>query len=260
MELIPVLDLAQGIAVQARGGDRVRYAAVTSALTPGITGDPLALLQAYRELPGARECYVADLDAIQGGRIQGGLLRGLARAGPSGGLLIDAGVADRAGALQVLRLGAERVVVGLETLRSFDHLGSILSAVGPDRVVFSLDLRLGRPVTHPELSGAQADAVSMAARAVAAGVVMLLVLDLGRVGTGGGMDLQLLAALRERLPLRRLLAGGGVDGPADLERLRQTGCDGALVATALHRGKVGPADFRAMAVSLSTQSSASTSR
>jgi phosphoribosylformimino-5-aminoimidazole carboxamide ribotide isomerase len=89
---------------------------------------------------------------------------------------------------------------------------------------------------------------------------MLLVLDLGRVGTGGGMDLQLLAALRERLPLRRLLAGGGVDGPADLERLRQTGCDGALVATALHRGKVGPADFRAMAVSLSTQSSASTSR
>jgi phosphoribosylformimino-5-aminoimidazole carboxamide ribotide isomerase len=260
MQLIPVLDLAHGTAVLAAEGDRVRYVAVTSALTPGIIGDPRALLQAYRDLLGARECYVADLDAIQGGEVQRNLLRDLARAGPSGGLLIDAGAADRARALELLRLGAERVVVGLETLRSFDHLASILAAVGPDRVVFSLDLRLGRPVTHPGLPEAQADALSLAARAVAAGVVMLLVLDLARVGTGGGVDLALLAALRRRCPSQRLLAGGGVGGPADLERLRRTGCDGALVATALHRGNVGPASFRAMAAPLSAQSSASTSR
>jgi phosphoribosylformimino-5-aminoimidazole carboxamide ribotide isomerase len=260
MELIPVLDLAHGAAVQARGGDRVRYAAVTSALTPGIIGDARALLQAYRDLLGARECYVADLDAIQGGELQRKLLRDLAHTGPSGGLLIDAGVADSARALEVLRLGAARVVVGLETLRSFDDLDSILADAGPDRVVFSLDLRLGLPVTHPSLPEAQADAVSVAARAVAAGAVMLLVLDLARVGTGGGVDLELLATLRRRFPSQRLLAGGGVGGTPDLERLRQTGCDGALVATALHLGKVVPADFRAMAAPLPAQSSASTSR
>jgi phosphoribosylformimino-5-aminoimidazole carboxamide ribotide isomerase len=238
----------------------VRYAAVTSALTPGMMGDARALLQAYRDRLGARECYVADLDAIQGGEVQGELLRDLARAGPSRGLLIDAGAADRARALEVLRLGAERVVIGLETLRSFDHLASILAAAGPDRVVFSLDLRLGRPVTHPGLPEAQADAVSLAARAAAAGTVTLLVLDLTRVGTGAGVDLELLAALRRRFPSQRLLAGGGVGGSADLERLRRTGCDGALVATALHRGKVGPADFRMVAAPRSAQSSASTSR
>jgi phosphoribosylformimino-5-aminoimidazole carboxamide ribotide isomerase len=263
MELIPVLDLAHGTAVQARGGDRSRYEAVTSALTPGATGDPLALIQAYRDLLGARECYVADLDAIQGGEVQRGLLRALARAGPSGGLLIDAGVADAAGALEVLRLGAERVVVGLETLRSFDHLTSMLAAAGPERVVFSLDLWLGRPVTHPALprpEGAGADAQSLAARAVATGAVMLLALDLGRVGTGAGVDLELLAALRHRFPSQRLMAGGGVRGPADLERLRQAGCDGVLVATALHTGKLRQEDVRRMAAPLSAQSSASSSR
>jgi phosphoribosylformimino-5-aminoimidazole carboxamide ribotide isomerase len=263
MQLIPVLDLSHGVAVQAKGGDRARYAPVESVLAPGVTGDPLALIQAYCDILGARECYVADLDAIQGGEVQRGLLGELALEGPAGGLLVDAGVGDADGALEVLRLGANRVVVGLETLRTFDHLASIVAAAGPERVVFSLDLRLGRPMMHPalpEADRARADAASLAARAVAAGVATLLVLDVGRVGTGRGVDLGLLAALRRQFPSQRLLAGGGVGGRADLERIREAGCDGVLVATALHTGRVRQADVRALAAAVSTQSSASTSR
>ena len=36
-----------------------------------------------------------------------------------------------------------------------------------------------------------------------------------------------------------LLAGGGVAGMEDLRRLAGAGCDGALVATALHSGRIG---------------------
>jgi phosphoribosylformimino-5-aminoimidazole carboxamide ribotide isomerase len=36
-----------------------------------------------------------------------------------------------------------------------------------------------------------------------------------------------------------LFAGGGVRGPDDLARLADAGCDGALVATALHDGLLG---------------------
>src|ERR687891_2655814 len=129
MQLIPVLDLAHGMAVQAKAGDRARYAPAESALAPGVAGDALTLLQAYRDILGARECYVADLDAIQGGEIQRGLLGDLARAGASCGLLVDAGISDAGDARQVRRLGADRVVVGLETLRTFDDLASLVSAV-----------------------------------------------------------------------------------------------------------------------------------
>ena len=38
MQLIPVLDLAHGVAVQARAGDRARYEPVESVLTPGVDG------------------------------------------------------------------------------------------------------------------------------------------------------------------------------------------------------------------------------
>ena len=242
MQLIPVIDLARGQAVQARAGDRARYRPVSSVLAPGRQGDALALVQAYRDLVGVRECYVADLDAIQGGDLQRGLLSELVRAAAPHRLMVDAGAGDSTAALEVLALGAGTVVVGLETLRQLDDLAGIVAAAGAARVVFSLDLRLGRPVLSSEATtsvAATLEAEDLALRAVRAGVRSVLVLDVARVGTGGGVDLELLRRLRRRAPAVRLLAGGGVSGPHDLARLEEAGCDGALVATALHTGRVG---------------------
>ena len=261
MQLIPVLDVARGVAVQARAGDRARYGPVQSVLTPGITGAPLALMQAYREVLGAGEGYVADLDAIQGGAVQAEALRDLASVAAPCGLSVDAGVRDAHGALALLALGVARVVVGLETLRSFEHLADVVVAARPERVVFSLDLRLGRPMLHPANSGGGAvpTALTLAERAVRAGVRTLMVLDVGRVGTGLGVDLGMLEGLRRRFPSERLLAGGGVGARRDLDRIRDTGCDGALVGTVLHSGRVGAEDVAALAPPAGTQSSARTS-
>jgi phosphoribosylformimino-5-aminoimidazole carboxamide ribotide isomerase len=74
------------------------------------------------------------------------------------------------------------------------------------------------------------------------------------------VNLELVEALRRRFPSERLLAGGGVGSRRDLDRIRDAGCDGALLATALHTGRVGAADALALAAPTSAQSSASTSR
>jgi phosphoribosylformimino-5-aminoimidazole carboxamide ribotide isomerase len=252
MEIIPVLDLAGGAAVHARAGERVRYQPVRSALAPGADGDPVALLRAYRERLGVSGCYVADLDAIQGGTLQAGLLRELAAlgSGRAGSLLVDAGTSRPAGTLEVLSCGASEVVVGLESLHGFSDLAGVVELVGAARVIFSLDMRLGEPILNPALQdavGAAPDALSLADQAAAAGVRTLLVLDIGRVGTGCGLDLGLLESLRRRFPRHRLLAGGGVLTRRDLDRIRDTGCDGVLVASAIHSGRIGAADVAALA-------------
>ena len=45
----------------------------------------------------------------------------------------------------------------------------------------------------------------------------------------------------------RLLAGGGVLARRDLDRMRNAGCDGALVASAIHSGAITSADVAALA-------------
>src|SRR5437667_92899 len=186
-----------------------------------------------------------------------------AMAGLGAPLWLDAGVSSVDHARRVLGLGAARVIVALETLPSFDALEGICTALGGDRVVFSLDLRNGEPVFASWASWASwasgalgatgasggipaAEAAHLvAARAAAAGAGAVIVIDLARVGTGTGLDLELIARVREATPGLTLLAGGGVRGLEDFARLADYGCDGALVATALHDGRLGAAEVAA---------------
>jgi uncharacterized protein related to proFAR isomerase len=91
-------------------------------------------------------------------------------------------------------------------------------------------------------------------------VSCVLVLDLARVGTGCGTDLGLLEDLRKRFPSVRLLAGGGVLARRDLDRMRDVGCDGALVASAIHAGTITAADLADLAGQPAAAQSPSVSR
>ncbi len=244
MRLIPVLDLMGGRAVRARRGRRATYAPAGSVLVPAAaSGDALALARAFREVLGLDDCYVADLDAITGGAPQRALVRQLAGLGAR--LLVDSGVATPARAGDILADGAARVVVGLETLPSFAALAAVVRAVGSERVVFSLDLREGRPVTRADLS-LPATPLALARAAAEVGAGALLVLDLARVGSGRGVDLALVAALRCSEPTVELIAGGGVASARDVLDLATAGADAVLVASALHDGRLGRAEIDAV--------------
>jgi phosphoribosylformimino-5-aminoimidazole carboxamide ribotide isomerase len=141
------------------------------------------------------------------------------------------------------------VVVGLETLASFADLAGVAHAVGGARVIFSLDLRRGRPIVRADAPHARmprAAPLALVEAAGDAGARSVIVLDLARVGTGRGLDLTLIRRVRRGAPGLELIAGGGVRDRDDLERLRDAGCDAALVATALHDGHVTAADVAAV--------------
>ena len=244
MRVTPVLDLMAGRAVAARGGERATYAPVHSVLASG-EGDALALARAFRDVLGCVEWYVADLDAIRGGAPQWPLVRALADLG-GGRLLLDVATTTVERGAEALAAGADRVVVGLETLAAFAQLEAIVGRVGSARVVFSLDLRGGTPLVRPGAphGGPGGSPLELARRAVAAGVRALLVLDLARVGTGAGVDLELVGRVRRPLPPAEGLGGGGVGGPAAPAGRAAAGCDAVLVASALHEGRLTASDLR----------------
>jgi phosphoribosylformimino-5-aminoimidazole carboxamide ribotide isomerase len=242
MRVIPVLDLARGEARWGRGGARDAYVPVRSPLI-ATPGDARALMVAYRDTLACDECYVADLDALAGAAVQREALRDLARVG--GRLIVDAGVATPERARDLLADGVHRVVVGLETLPSFDALAAVAHAVGSFRVIFSLDLRNGEPVSPPPF-GITGTPAELAGAAIAAGASGLLLLDLARIGSAQGVDVVLLGALRREYRSVELLAGGGVATRRQLEQLADIGVDAALVGTALHDGSLSGRDLAAV--------------
>ena len=251
MRIIGVIDLLSNRAVHARAGDRARYQPLESVAGSSIEpGNAMALADIYINGLGLSELYVADLDAILGAAAadrrtnaearQAGLVRRLVALGVP--LWLDAGIRSIDQARQAIQPGVAHLIVGLETLSSFEALDTMCSTLDAARIAFSLDLKDGEPIS-PRRHGAGAPdgarlPEAIAARAAGAGAAAVIVLDLARVGTGSGPDFNLIVRIRQAIPNTLLLAGGGVRSYEDVVRLADSGCDGALVATALHNSRL----------------------
>src|SRR4029453_13245242 len=137
-DVIGVIDLRHGDAVRAKGGRRDQYLPIETVAEEAVPrGDAKALARCYAERFGLERVYVADLDAIERRAPQHAVVRTIASVGVP--VWLDAGVTSSDDARQAMECGASRLIVGLETLSSFEVLESIVRAVGRERVVFSLD-------------------------------------------------------------------------------------------------------------------------
>lgn len=220
----------QGHVVRGVRGERHAYRPIVSRLAAGSAPCDIAraLCLAAPPPPGrAPTLYVADLDAIQGGPPQVGVLLQLLATQPALQLWLDAGFADPA-AVRALRarLGAAadrlRPVYGSESLASAAALDEL--ARDP-QAVLSLDSRLEQPL---DPSGAW--------RRPAAWPRTVIVMTLDRVGAASGPDLSTFGRLRSQAPERSWIGAGGVRDAADLRAAAAGGAGGWLVASALHDG------------------------
>ncbi|WP_258359393.1 HisA/HisF-related TIM barrel protein [Moorella sulfitireducens] len=262
--LIPVIDMKDGLVVHALRGERENYKPIKSVLTSSAELD--MVIEAFVRKFGLREFYLADLDAIAGdGHTrdgQTGNLNILARiiqrnreiTGYMGRIsfMVDAGAGDVVGVEQVLKAGADQVVIGTETLISLSHLEAIIKRYSSRHIIVSLDSREGRIISAtPELADLTPPQALRQLRGL--GVKKFILLELNRVGTGAGPDRRLIRECIAALVTPDyqssnsfLLVGGGVSGFNDLQWLANAGIDGALVATALHNGSLTYQDIKAL--------------
>ncbi len=239
MHILPVMDLMGGWVVRGVGGRREEYRPIESVLAPDAR--PASIARGLAAL-GFAEAYVADLDAIAGAEPAWTIYQGWIEQGLD--LWIDAGVStiERAAELAAFRAAGRpisAIIAGLESLSGPGALEALASAVGRKRLVFSLDLRAAQPIVGERSAWHGLDAVQIATIAMRLGVRRMIVLDLARVGMGQGVGTEpicrRLRAMDEKL---EIVAGGGVRSLADLRSLEAAGCDRALVASALHDGRL----------------------
>lgn len=244
MRIIGVLDILNGQVVRAVAGQRQHYRPLVSCWTRST--NPLDVIQALSETFGLREFYVADLDSILFRRPNWKTLESLQHLGLR--IWLDGGFHDWQDVFQTVRELDVFPVVGLETWKlspgaenaSFSRSASALHRPA----MFSLDARGGTWLA-PDACSHQKTPADLASWAWQQGFDHLLALDLAAVGTGQlHWTTRLLEAARPGAPQALWYAGGGVASPDDLERLKQMGIAGVLVASALHDGRILPHQVR----------------
>lgn len=227
MQIIPVIDVLKGQVVLAQGGPRSDYPILTSVLTQAT--DPIAVIQDLLHFYTFRTLYIADLDSIEGAPLDRMFYQQLAQQFPDLQIWLDAGIRKAQQLKQLPPAVNIRWVAGSETLPC------VYAAAELDNWILSLDFRNG------ELLG---DSRWLADRAV--WPVKVIVMDLDAVGRRSGPGYSRLKNLIEKHPQQKWIASGGIRDVKDLVQLAEMGIESALMASALHKGKITSSDLTAL--------------
>jgi phosphoribosylformimino-5-aminoimidazole carboxamide ribotide isomerase len=213
MDLVLALDLMGGKVVHGARGERSAYRPLH---LPGIpSAEPRAVISALSP----KYLYIADLDRIMGTGDHDGAVRECAR-------LVSRSYVDRGIRSPGDYLDGENLVNVVGTETGGQDLGRYPGGF------LSVDVKDGRVIPRGE------DPLDILRLAGGWDFEGCILLNLGSVGTGAGLPEgpgELRAACE--IPL---FYGGGVGSVEDLERLRDAGFDGAIVATGVHRGTIPP--------------------
>ncbi len=232
MQVIPVIDLLNGIVVHAKKGDRQHYQAIQSSLTK--SSQPLDIVSALLDLHPFEQLYIADLNAIQklekSYTTNYNVIESITQQFPHLKLWVDAGISNNT-ELNIWKKLDIRLVLGSE---NFAHLSNFTSLNHDKDFVLSLDFMpqgYQGPIellTHHEYWPQD-----------------VIVMSLKSVGANQGVNSGLLKEIVGKTNGSNVYAAGGVRGSEDLAMLKNMGVHGALVATALHLGQLSKQELSA---------------
>lgn len=215
MDIIPVIDIMNGIAVSGKSGRREEYTALKTVFAD--SPDPVEIA---KNLPYER-LYTADLDGIMKGTPNLEMLGELCKIKR---VMVDVGIKNIDDYKKMSQLDAD-LIIGSETLADL----KTLEAIGKDcqRAIFSIDIKDGK-LMSPFLPHDPLLAFGLLKNKIK----KFIVLDISSVGTLS-TDFSLLEEFV--VPGVETYYGGGIK-KEDIGKLKKIGVGGALVGTALHKG------------------------
>ncbi|HUU78643.1 MAG TPA: HisA/HisF-related TIM barrel protein [candidate division Zixibacteria bacterium] len=247
MIVIPVLDLLSGKVVQGIGGKRKEYQPISDSVLVS-TAEPIDVLQNFKEKLGLNWFYIAELDLIQKAtesptNIEKGnssnTLKILEIVNKKKfQIMIDGGCRNLTDIEHFLSLGVNQVILGTETLASLEIIEKAVKKFGGEKIILSIDLKEGKLLANSE-ELQKISPIEIARKAENLGLKAIIVLDLKKVGSESGPISAVLLEIAKEISKVPIFTGGGVRDINDLIVLQQNGIQGALIATALHKGKIG---------------------
>ena len=232
MKIIPAIDLMNGQVVRLYKGDP-RQKTVYS-------DDPVDVARRW-ESAGADILHLVDLDATLGRGSNLDVVKKILDA-VSVTVEVAGGLRDRSLVLQMAKL-SERIVLGTLAFKDKPLLKSLLSELGPEKIVISVDHKDGEIVIHGWQEGTGIKLIPAMKEFLEMGFTEFLLTNVNRDGTLEGPDLEFLeqACL---LPHANVIASGGISDANDVRDVKQKNPFGVILGKAMYENKISIGDAR----------------
>ena len=230
MEIIPAIDIKDGLCVRLKQGD-MQTATV-------FAEDPAAMAQHWLE-QGAKRLHLVDLNGAFAGKPRNELaIREIVSViGEEIPVQLGGGVRDLDTIERYLDDGITYVVIGTAAVKNPGFLHDACSAF-PGHILVGLDTREGKVATDGWSKMTGHDVVDLARKFEDYGVEGIIYTDIGRDGMLCGINIEATVKLAREIKLP-VIASGGLSSIADIEKLAQhenDGIIGAIAGRAIYEG------------------------
>ena len=226
MKIIPAIDLMEGKVVRLYKGDPNQKTIYSD--------DPIQVAKQW-ESAGADIIHLVDLDATLGIGSNRDIIKKILDT-VSIPVEVAGGLRSESLVLEMTKL-SKRIVLGTLAFKDKPLLKSLLSELGPEKIVISVDHKDGEIVIHGWQEGTGIKLIPSIKEFLEMGFTEFLLTNVSRDGTMEGPDLEFLEQACN-LPNTNIIASGGISNVNDVVDVKEKNAFGVILGKALYEKKI----------------------
>lgn len=226
MKVIPAIDLMNGQVVRLYKGDPNQKTVYSD--------NPIEVAKKW-ESDGADMLHLVDLDATLGRGSNLLLIKKIIQE-ISIPIQVAGGLRDESMVIDVSKI-SNRIVLGTLAFTDKSTLKKLLSYLGPEKIVISVDHIDGDIVIHGWQKQTGIKLIAAMQEFLAMGFSEFLLTNVSRDGTLQGPDLKFLEQAC-KLDKANVIASGGISNIQDIKNVKQKNAFGVILGKALYENKI----------------------
>jgi len=226
MKIIPAIDLMDGQVVRLYKGDPKQKTVYSD--------NPIEIAKKW-ESAGADMLHLVDLDATLG---TGSNLDTIKKILNSISIPVEVagGLRDKSTVMGVSKI-SERIVLGTLAFKDKLLLKSLLTELGSEKIVVSVDHKDGEIVIHGWQDRTGIKLIDAINKFLEMGFTEFLLTNVNRDGTMKGPDLEFLEQACS-LENTNVIASGGISNVSDVKDVKEKNAFGVILGKALYENKI----------------------
>ncbi len=232
MKIIPAIDLMDGKVVRLYKGNPSQKTVYSD--------NPIEIAQRW-EAAGADILHLVDLDATLGIGSNLDIIKKILES-VSIPVEVAGGLRDESSVLEIVKL-SERIVLGTLAFKDKSLLKLLLTELGPEKIVISVDHKDGEIVINGWQKDTGIKLISAINEFLEMGFTEFLLTNVSRDGTMEGPDLEFLEQACN-LPKTNIIASGGISNLDDIKDVKEKNAFGVILGKALYERKISVEDAK----------------
>ena len=226
MKIIPAIDLMNGQVVRLYKGDPKQKTVYSD--------NPIEIAKKW-EANGADMLHIVDLDATLGIGSNLGMIKKILKE-ISIPVEVAGGLRNESLVLDVIKI-SKRIVLGTLAFNDKPLLKTLLTELGSEKIVISVDHKDGKIVIHGWQKDTGISVLDSMNNFIDMGFTEFLLTNINRDGTLEGPDLEFLEQAC-RLSNVNVIASGGISNIDDIKNVKEKNAFGVILGKALYENKI----------------------